>query len=748
MPEIKAQISSAELAKMVGVSRQAIEKRAALEKWPAQPRQAQGGGKVFLYENISEDYQRAALAHMFGLQSWEIPEAGRALELMESEMKAYCALKPKYQDIARALILSAAADYSHANGLGLKRGRAAFCRRYLEREATGIPAEVYKLVRLVSQATLELWQLKFNRGGLAGLAPRSTNCGRVLKLTPEAMMLIRATLAKKPEARSNHILAVLRASLPAEEIVHKATLNRWIKKWREKNKAEETMNRNPIEYKGTHQAAFGTTALAPYAGHTWEMDSTPADVMTADGRRCAISAAIDVYSRRAVVVVANTSNSLTVAACIRQGLLAWGRPSVIKKDNGAEYSSRHIDAIMTGLEIETPKLPPYTPEAKGHIERFFRTLGHELEEMLPGYTGHSVSERAALRAKNTWARKIFERPQDKATAKAAVEIPLTQGELMHFIECWLDVYHNRPHSGFAGDPGRALKGLTPLQAFERSKQPQRIRDERALDILLAPIGKRTVGKRGISWQGARYAAPELVPYVKHEVELRLHPQDAGALYVFTADPAKFVCVASCRAFDGQTIADYMAEKKREKKRVQNRIKAAWHLARTKGIEYTELLSSGRILESLKALETPRLPEVEPESVIDFVPAFENQASQEAAKAARAYDNPQEPFTLPLPAIDFVEARSRIIHPVTRPQDDIDPDLPTGQDARNPILNFEHWLKLEKRRGLYPDQVTLLFHLWDNYRAVQKFHPRPNEETLNVIPRPTVEDEKQKREIAL
>ena len=712
-------------------------------------------GHIYAYEDLPEDYQRAVLAHMSGLKAWEIPEAGRPLEVMENELKAFGALLPKYQAIARAraLILSAVADYSRANGLGQKKGRAAFCRLYLDREAPGITPEVYKLCRLLSVATLELWMMKLNKGGLAGLAPHSTNSGRASKLSPEAQMFIRATLAEKPGARSNHILAVLRANLPSDEIVHKATLNRWIKKWREKNKAEEAMNLNPIEYKGHHQAAFGTTATAPFAGYTWEMDSTPADVQTADGRRCTITAAIDVYSRRAVVVVANTSNSLTVASCIRQGLLTWGRPEIIKKDNGADFSSRHIEAITTGLGIETPKLPPYTPEAKGHIERFFHTLSHELEEMLPGFTGHSVADRAALRAKNTWARKVFERPQDKAAVKAAVDIPLTQGELMNLISCWLEVYENRVHSGFAADPGRPLKGLTPLQAFEKSaRRPRPITNERMLDVLLAPVGMRQVGKRGISWQGARYVAPELVPYIKHDVELRLHPQDAGSVYVFLPGN-KFVCVASCRALEGQALADYMAEKKREKKRIQDRIRAAWVLAQNLEVKYTDLLASGRILESLKAMEAPRPPESDPATVIEFNPAFENQATLEAAKAARAYDNPQEPQTLPLivkPVIDFEAAKNRIIHPVSGPQEEFDPAYPTGKDANNPILKFEYWLKREKRVGLYPDQVKMLFHLWDEYRAVQKFHPRPNAESLNIITPPPATDETpdQKREIAL
>jgi len=152
------------------------------------------------------------------------------------------------------------------------------------------------------------------------------------------------------------------------------------------------------------------------------------------------------------------------------------------------------------------------------------------------------------------------------------------------------------------------------------------------------------------------------------------------------------------------------------------------MTRRLDVDYTNLLASGRILEGQKALEAPRRQELD----------FSNQATLEAAKAARAYDNPPEILALPAPIrpdAPSSPATDYIIHPVSGPQEDIDPDYPTGADAHNPILLFEYWLKREKRAGLCPDQVKLLFRLWDDYKAVQKFYPRPQEEALNIIEPP-------------
>ena len=100
--------------------------------------------------------------------------------------------------------------------------------------------------------------------------------------------------------------------------------------------------------------------MATYAGEVWQMDSTPADVMTTepDGkkRRCSVVAAIDIYSRRAVCVVAPTSKAAVVAAAMRKGILTWGVPSKVLMDNGKDYQSSHIKAVAFALNIDTPKL--------------------------------------------------------------------------------------------------------------------------------------------------------------------------------------------------------------------------------------------------------------------------------------------------------------------------------------------------------------------------------------------------------
>jgi len=61
---------------------------------------------------------------------------------------------------------------------------------------------------------------------------------------------------------------------------------------------------------------------------------------------------------------------------LKKALLKRGLPQIIYVDNGKIFSARRLDAVCAALGIR-PALrrdPPYSPEGKGKIERFFRTV--------------------------------------------------------------------------------------------------------------------------------------------------------------------------------------------------------------------------------------------------------------------------------------------------------------------------------------------------------------------------------------
>jgi putative transposase len=213
---------------------------------------------------------------------------------------------------------------------------------------------------------------------------------------------------------------------------------------------------------------------------------------------------------------------------MRRALLAWGVPEVVRTDNGAAYVSKHICAVLKRLAVTHDVLPPFSPEKKPFIERALKTFAYDLVEGLPGYTGHSVAEAQAIRSRKTFAQRLFGRDE-------VATIGMSPAAFAQFCDRWCEAYNSREHG--------TLRTTPALRAAQHQGAVERIKDERALDLLLAPIGGwRQVSRTGIRIDGGSFLAPQLGDLVGERVECRIDEADAGRLYVFDGD-GRFVCIA-------------------------------------------------------------------------------------------------------------------------------------------------------------------------------------------------------------
>lgn len=73
----------------------------------------------------------------------------------------------------------------------------------------------------------------------------------------------------------------------------------------------------------------------------------------------------------------------------RQALLTRGIPRKLYVDNGAVFRSRHLERICASLGIALIHTPPYTPQGRGKIERFFRTVR---SQFLPFFSDGSLQD--------------------------------------------------------------------------------------------------------------------------------------------------------------------------------------------------------------------------------------------------------------------------------------------------------------------------------------------------------------------
>ena len=376
--------------------------------------------------------------------------------------------------------------------------------------------------------------------------------GRPAKIDGEVREILEALAFHNPaHLTAKHCHRTLMARLghaPA-----KSTISHWLAAWRHEFAHDLSAASNPDRHRSHRKPAGGDAAAhVERLNQEWELDSTTADVMCADGKRYSVVGGIDIWSRRGRLLVAPTSRASAIAALLRRCILDWGVPERVRTDEGKDYTSRHLLGVLADLEIDHDLCPPYSPERKPFVERFLGTMTRDLFANLRGFTGHSVAQAQALRSRKSFAQR---RGEDDVEI---FDCTLTAEQLQTYCDRWCDdIYGREPHAG--------LGGLSPFERAASWAGPVRkVLDERALDALLAEPageGKRTVGKGGIRLAHVDYIAGALGALVGERVHILQDPADLDRIHVYRALPGdsdqrgEFVCVAED---PGRTGADRAA----------------------------------------------------------------------------------------------------------------------------------------------------------------------------------------------
>lgn len=416
-----------------------------------------------------------------------------------------------------------------------------------------IASSARDVIPILSSDKLTRWHEHCQREGLARLAGKEGHRkGQTLIDTqPQLVAALKALLCVYPHVSpgiahnwlvERYETQVLPATLAGDGPIRVPcvrTIARWLDAWKKANAEIYVLLSNPDQWKSRYMLGWGdASANIIRLNQVWEFDSTPADVLLTDGRH-SILGVIDVYSRRVRLHVSKTSKATAVAHLLRGALLDWGVPEIATTDNGQEYVSHHLARIFHALGIDQQMSQPFSPWQKPFIERFFRTFSHDLLEYLPGYIGHNVAEREALRARQQFSDRLFVKDR-------TVELSLTADQLQDFCDQWVLRYHHTPHTG--------LSGQRPLDRVLSAPPPRRIENTRVLDLLLSEApgnGYRTVTKTyGLQIESYHYGALELALCVGQRVKVLYDPEgDMGKVYVFDAH-GDFICVAECPEITG------------------------------------------------------------------------------------------------------------------------------------------------------------------------------------------------------
>jgi hypothetical protein len=219
---------------------------------------------------------------------------------------------------------------------------------------------------------------------------------------------------------------------------------------------------------------------------------------------------------------------------------------------------------------------------------------------------------------------------------------------------------------------------------------ERIRDERALDLLLAEApgkgGIRTVGKKGIRLDYGLFVAPELWEHVRRDVRVLYDPADLGRIMVFGGESfSEFICTAECPHRLGIDRAEVAARSKEMQKKAMQQAKAE-SKANARKIGVDDIVNEIRATAAERANKLAALPRPSRE--------YTSEGLQAASEAARS--------------LTGAAAKARIT-----------------ADISTPEASYARWKKLEAKvnagETLYAEDETFFrsFAQSADWRAMQK-----------------------------
>ncbi len=394
----------------------------------------------------------------------------------------------------------------------------------------------------VSKSSIFVWQQVSETFGPDALAQDSRGRPGNLdeQLDGAVKLTILAAIAKKQFLSAKHLRALIAETYKGqlETMPSLREIQRSVARWKREYKNELLYLTDPDAWRSRVEFASTNATRADGLNDVWQIDASPADVLLKGGRH-SVYLAIDVWSRRLQVLVTPTPRASAVALLLRKSILDWGVPRKIKTDNGSDFTARVTQRLFTALNIEVELAPPYTPRAKGIVERAIGTFQRDLATC-PGFIGHSVADRKMIENRKAFAQRQGADPAE------LFDVQMDLVEFQTWCDQWAStVYGHSEHAG--------LGGTTPFQkAASWQGEIRRVSQPSALDVLLALVsgkdGLRRTTKLGVRIDNQHYQTPNVMPGT--DVLVRMDPNDLGHAWLFAPDGETWLGDAVCAYLAG------------------------------------------------------------------------------------------------------------------------------------------------------------------------------------------------------
>ena len=249
------------------------------------------------------------------------------------------------------------------------------------------------------------------------------------------------------------------------------------------------------------------------ANECWQIDVLLGPQMIISGRKLATNLITVLDDASRLVPHAQfffQANTQALETVLKAAFLRRGLPLKIFSDNGKIFSSLHIRSVLAKLGIVVSYARPYSPESRGKIERFFRTLREQFLSAIRPESLKSLDELNSL--------------------------------LYAYV---FDTYNLRPHS--------SLDGLAPLDRFLKDASTLRTPPSpKDLDMLFLWETTRNVSKDAvIQVEKVKFEVPQSL--IGHKVKVLYDPHDLSSVSVFADDAACPVTVSVLNPEDNARI---------------------------------------------------------------------------------------------------------------------------------------------------------------------------------------------------
>jgi transposase InsO family protein len=286
------------------------------------------------------------------------------------------------------------------------------------------------ITRCFGFSTLERWYYAARRGGLAGLRPVSRAQGQALALTSAVRDLLLEIRRQHPSASATLIRRTLvEEGLLDSRVISEPTLRRLYE--------AHGLTRVPLRDGSGPKTRLRWQADRP--GDLWQGDVCHAASIKVGSTTLPvrIHALLDDASRFVVALeAAHAEREIDMLRVFVDALRVHGAPRTLYLDNGPTYrgDTLRIACARLGVSLLHPRARD--PEAKGKIERFFRTLREGcLDHMGAVSSLHDINAR---------------------------------------LLAWLDRhYHRAPHAGLLGlSPGKVWHEARAQRPADGLDEPQ------------------------------------------------------------------------------------------------------------------------------------------------------------------------------------------------------------------------------------------------------------------------------------